>query len=102
MVLLLDLEPLFDPGFLPLLLNVLDLRVRNLEDLLSTLLDLLRRPNDLDAEPDLRDLLVSLLVLLVGEGDGDVALELLSTVKCGEGIMIFSKSKVNLMLSSKN
>ena len=49
---LLDLEPLIGPGFLPLL-NVLDLRVCDLEDLLSTLLNLLRRPNDLDAEPDL-------------------------------------------------
>ena len=96
MVLLLDLEPLFDPGFLPLLLNVLDLRV--LEDLLSTLFDIVRRTKDLVVEPDLvepdlRDPLVTLLlVLLVGESKGDVALERfvlrLATVMCGEGISI--------------
>ena len=49
MVLLLDLEPLFGPGFLPLLLNVPDLRV--LEELLSTLFDLVRRTKDLVVEP---------------------------------------------------
>lgn len=79
---LLDTESL-DPGFLSLL-KVLDLR--DLEDL-STLLDL-RWTKDVDAEPDLRDLLVTLLLVLVREGD--VALErLVLRLATGEGILIF-------------
>ena len=92
LLLVLRLNPLLGPGLVVLLLEVLlDLEpLLDLEDL-STLLDLLRWTKDLDAEPDLRDLLITLLlVVLVGEGEGDVALELLVLrLATGEGILIF-------------
>ena len=91
LLLVLRLNPLLGPGLVVLLKVLLDLEpLLDLEDL-STLLDLLRWTKDLDAEPDLRDLLITLLlVVLVGEGEDDVALELLVLrLATGEGILIF-------------